>query len=160
MNLEGKRDHNSQFIKDEHGSLLRDVELIRERWVRWFHILLNIKSPNLDPNIAEGLEQWPENTTLGNQPTMQELTDAICSLANGKAVEPDGVPVELFKIALNGDPALRQRLLDIVVGIWRGETYRNSGKTPSSRCSTRRRTGQSAATAGVFRWWRTPARYC
>ena len=51
---------------------------------------------------------------------MQELTDAIRSLANGKAVEPDGVPVELFKIALNGDPALRQRLLDIVVGIWRG----------------------------------------
>ncbi len=112
MNLEGKRDHNSQLIKDEHSSLLRDVEVIRERWVRWFH--------TLDPNIAEGLEQWPENTTLGNQPTMQELTDAIRSLANGKAVGPDGVPVELFKIALNGDPALRQRLLDIVVGIWRG----------------------------------------
>ena len=31
MNLKGKRDHNSQFIKDEHGSMLRDVELIRER---------------------------------------------------------------------------------------------------------------------------------
>ena len=120
MNLEGKPDHNSQFIKDEHDSQLRDVEVIRERWVRWFHTLLNTKSPNLDPNIAEGLEQWPENTTLGNQPTMQELTDAIRSLANGKAVGPDGVPVELFKISLNGDPALRQRLLDLVVGIWRG----------------------------------------
>ena len=48
---------------------------------------------------------------------MQELTDAIRSLANGKAVGPDGVPVELFKIALNSDPAIRQRLLDIVVGI-------------------------------------------
>ena len=52
---------------------------------------------------------------------MQELTDAIRSLSNGKAVGPDGVPVELFKIALNGNPALRPRLLDIVVGIWRGE---------------------------------------
>ena len=50
---------------------------------------------------------------------MQELTDAIRSLANGEAVGPDEVPVELFKIALNGNPALRQRLLDIVVGIWR-----------------------------------------
>ena len=29
MNLERKRDHNSQFIKDEHGIMLRDVELIR-----------------------------------------------------------------------------------------------------------------------------------
>ena len=47
----------------------------------------------------------------------QELIEAIRSLANGKAVGPDGDPIELFKIALNGDPALRQRLLDIVVGI-------------------------------------------
>ena len=100
---------------------MRDVEVIRERWVRWLHTLLNTKSPKLDPNIVEGLEQWPEETTLGNQPTMQALTDAIRSLANGKAVGPDGVPVELFKIALNGDPALRQRLRYIAVGIWRRE---------------------------------------
>ena len=51
---------------------------------------------------------------------MQELKDAIRSLANGKAVGPDGVSVELFKITLNGDPALRRRLLDIVVRIWGG----------------------------------------
>ena len=51
---------------------------------------------------------------------MQELTDAIRLLANGKAVGPDGVSVELFKITLNDDPALRRRLLDIVVRIWRG----------------------------------------
>ena len=31
MNLEGKHYRSSQFIKDEHGSLLRDVELVRER---------------------------------------------------------------------------------------------------------------------------------
>ena len=48
---------------------------------------------------------------------MQELTDAICSLGNGTAGEPDGVSVELFKITLNGDFALRRRLLDIVVRI-------------------------------------------
>ena len=120
MNLEGKRDRSSTYVKDENGVLLRDVELIRERWVRWFHTLLNAKSPRLDPNVAEGLDQWPENMPLGVQPTMQELTDAIRSLANGKAVGPDGVSVELFKITLNGDPALRRRMLDIVVRIWGG----------------------------------------
>ena len=57
---------------------------------------------------------------MGVQPTMQELTDAIRSLANGKAVGPDGVSIELFKITLNNDLALRQRLLDIVVRTWRG----------------------------------------
>ena len=51
---------------------------------------------------------------------MQERTDVIRSLANGNTVGPDGVSVELFKIIFNGDPALRRRLLDIVVRIWRG----------------------------------------
>ena len=115
MNLKGKRDRSSAYVKDENGVLLRDVELVPKRWVRWFHTLLNAKSPRLDPNIAEGLDQWPENMPLGIQPTMQELTDAIRSLANGKAVGPDGVSVELFKITLNGDPALHRGLLDIVV---------------------------------------------
>ena len=119
MNLEGKRDRSSAYVKDEKSVLVRDVELIRERWVRWFHTLLNAKSPRLDPNIAEDLGQWPGNMPLGVQPTMQELTDAIHSLVNGNAVGPDGVSVELFKVTLNGDPALRRRLLDIVVRIWR-----------------------------------------
>ena len=120
INLEGKRDRSSAHDKDENGVLPRDVELIRERWVQWFHTLLNAKSPSLDPNIAGGLDQWPENMPLGVQPTMQKLTDAIRSLENGKAAGPEGVSVELFKITLNGDPALRRRLLDIVVRIWRG----------------------------------------
>ena len=77
MNLEGKRDRSSAYVKDENGVLLKDVELIRERWVRWFHTLLNAKSPRIDPNIAEGLDQWPENMPQGVQPTIQELPDAI-----------------------------------------------------------------------------------
>ena len=54
---------------------------------------------------------------LGVQLAMQELPDDIRSLANGKAVGLDGVSVELFEITLNGDPAVRRRLLDIVVCI-------------------------------------------
>ena len=82
--------------------------------------LPNAKSPRLDPNIAEGLDQWPENMPLGVQPTIQELTDAIRSLVNGKAVGLDGVFVELFKIILNGDSTLRRRMLDTFVSIWTG----------------------------------------
>ena len=83
------------------------------------HTRLGAKSPKLDPNIAEGLDQWPENMPLGVQPTTKELTDAICTLENGKTIGPDGVSVELFKVTLDGDPALRRRLLDIVVCFWR-----------------------------------------
>ena len=132
MNLEGKRDRSSAYVKDEDGVLLRDVELTRERWVRWFHTLVNAKSPKLDSNIAKGLDQWPEIMSLEVQPTMQEaLTGAICSLANGKTAGPDGISVELFRITLNGDHALRWRLLDIVVYIGGGARYRSSRKMPS-----------------------------
>ena len=130
MNLEGKRDRSSAYVRGENGVLLRDFELIRERWVRWFPTLFNATSPRLDPNIAEDLDQRLENIPLGVQPTMQELTNAIRSLANGKAVGPDGVSVELFKIILNGDPVLRRRLLDIVVRIWRG----GQGAAAVERC--------------------------
>ena len=84
MNLERKRDRSLAYAKDENGVLLRDVELIRERWIRWFHTLLNTKPPRFDPNLAESLDQWPENIPLEIQPTMQELTDATRSLANVK----------------------------------------------------------------------------
>ena len=104
--------------------MLYYIDIIRR--FRCVH-LLNAKSPRLNPNIAEGLDQWPENMPPGVQHTMQELTDAIRSLANGKAVGPDGASVELFKITLNGDPGLPRRLLDIVVRIWRG------GEVPQQR---------------------------
>ena len=58
---------------------------------------------------------------------MQELTDSIRSLANRKAVGPDGVSVKLFKITLKGDPALRRRLLDIAGCIWTGGGCRSNG---------------------------------
>ena len=51
---------------------------------------------------------------------MQERAGAIRSLAYGKAVRTGGISIELSKITLDGDPALRQRLPDIVVFIWRG----------------------------------------
>ena len=68
MNLEGKRDRSSAYVKDENGVLLRDVKLIRERWVRWFPTLLNAKSPRLDPSNAEGLDQLPEILPLRVSP--------------------------------------------------------------------------------------------
>ena len=65
-------------------------------------------------------DKWPDNMPLAVQPTMKELTGVILSLADGKAVGPDKASVDLFKITLNGDPALRRRLLDTAVCIWTG----------------------------------------
>ena len=62
MNVEGERKFYSQYIKDEEGRLLRDNALIRERWVRWFHKLLNTKSPTLDPSIVDEVSSGPQTT--------------------------------------------------------------------------------------------------
>ena len=153
MNLEGKRDRSSVYVEDENGVLLKDVELFRERWVRWFHTLLNAMSPRLDPNIAQGLDQWPENMLLGVQPTMQELAGAIRLLTNGKAVGQDGVSVELSKITFNGDPALRKRLLDIVVRIWGGGEVSKQWKYAIIMVlHEKKRAGESATTTRASRW--------
>ena len=74
MNLKKKGYRSLAYVKDEDDILSRDVELVQEQWIQWFYTLLNAKSPKLDPNIAEGLDQWPENMPLGVQPTMKELT--------------------------------------------------------------------------------------
>ena len=57
--MEGKRTFHSQYIRDEEGRLLRDIGLIPDRWIRWFHKLLNTKLPTLDPSIAHELKVWP-----------------------------------------------------------------------------------------------------
>ena len=56
MDVEGKMVFNSQYIRDEEDGFLRDIGLIRERWVRWFNKLLNTKSPTLDPTITDELK--------------------------------------------------------------------------------------------------------
>ena len=83
---------------------------------------------------------------------MQELTDAIRSLANGKTVGSGGVPVELFKMTLNGDPALRRRLLGIVVRIWRGGEVSQQWKDAIIMILQKQMIGQSTATTGAPRW--------
>lgn len=109
--MERKRGGSSHFVNHEGGNMLRDVKLNHERWVRWFHNLLNTNTPV----ITEALDQWPVNTRLEVQPTMQEVIDAIRFLFNEKAVGPDGIHVELCKLVPKGNFAHQRGLLNIVV---------------------------------------------
>ena len=85
MYLEGKRNRTSAYVKDKNGGLLRDNELIRERWVRWIHTLLNAKSPRLDPNTAKCLDQWPEKHAARNS-----AHDAVADRRHPLVGEPKG----------------------------------------------------------------------
>ena len=109
MNLEGKRDRSSACITDEsvnHGS--------RGFTFSW--------TPSRQSSIGtapKSLNQWPENTPLGVQPATPgaDRRHPLFSERKGCLVGPDQVSVKLFKITFNGDPALRWRLLDIVICI-------------------------------------------
>ena len=53
VGLGGRQSGGQQYIKDENGVLLRDKAEILQRWARFFSILLNTKSPKLNPTIIE-----------------------------------------------------------------------------------------------------------
>ena len=121
MDVEGKGTFNSRCVKDEGGRLLRDNALTRERWVRWFHKLLNAKSPILDPSVVDELKQWPPCRPLDDVPSRYEVAEAIRALANRKTVGPDGLPAELLKVlADEGEVDTLGKFHDIIVAVWRG----------------------------------------
>ena len=120
MDVEGKRTFNSEYIRGEEGRLLRDFGFIRERWVRWFHKLLNAKSPTLDPTITDELKVWSPCSPLDDVPSRYEVEEAIRAMANSKAIGPGGLPVELLKVPVDeGDPGNLRNFYEFVVAMWR-----------------------------------------
>ena len=118
LNIEDTRKVNSQYIHDEEGIMLRDPELVRGRWARFFGTLLNSKSDKLKFDIIEELPQWPITHALGVEPTENELIGALKSMANAKAVGPDELPVELLKLGINHDPTVLRVFHGVIKRVW------------------------------------------
>ena len=77
VQLEEKKKVESQCVRDEGGRLLHDKGRIRERWVRFFHSLLNSKFDMLDPDTPKRLPQQPVASALGIEPTEEEIATAM-----------------------------------------------------------------------------------
>ena len=107
------------ILRDEEGRLLRDKGSIRERWVRFFRSLLNSKSDMIDADIPKRLPHHPVASTLGIEPTEEEIATAMKAMANAKAVGPDGLPAELLKLGLQQDRAILLELHRLTILIWR-----------------------------------------
>ena len=118
MQLEETKKVESQCVRDEEGRLLRDKGRIRERWVRFFHSLLNSKSDMLDPDIPKRLPQYSVARALGIEPTEEEITSAMQAMANAKAVGPDGFPAELLKLGFQQDRTILLELHWLTTLIW------------------------------------------
>ncbi|CAB1101823.1 unnamed protein product [Ectocarpus sp. CCAP 1310/34] len=115
IDVEGKRSFTSQNIKDEDGKV---PTFIRQRWARWFHKLLNTKSPTIDLHAADKVKRWPTCVPLDDIPSLLEVEEAVREMANRKAVGPDDLPAELIKLFLDGDQGLLREFHAIVVDVW------------------------------------------
>ena len=124
VQLEETNKVESQCVSDEGGRLLRDKGRIRERWVRFFRLLLNSKSDMLHPDIPKRLPQQPVASALGIEPTEEETATAMKTMANEKPVRPDGLPSELLKLGLEQDRTILLEFHRLTTLIWR------EGKVP------------------------------
>ena len=118
VQLEETKKVESQYVRDEGGRLLHDKGRIRERWVRFFHSLLNSKSDMLDPDIPKRLPQQPVASALGIEPTEEGIATAMKSMANERAVGPDGLPAELLKLGLQQDRTILLEFNRLTTLIW------------------------------------------
>ena len=66
----------------------------------FFRSLLNSKPDMLDLDIPKRLPQHPVASTLGIEPTEEEIATVMKAMANAKAVGPEGPPAELLKAGL------------------------------------------------------------
>ncbi|CAB1111482.1 unnamed protein product [Ectocarpus sp. CCAP 1310/34] len=103
IDVEGKKSFTSQNIKDEDGKVLRNPTFIPQLWARWFHKLLNTKSPIIDLHAADKVKRWPTCVPLDDIPSLLEVEEAVREIANRKAVGPGDLPAELIKLFLDGD---------------------------------------------------------
>ena len=138
VQLEETTKVESQCVRDKEGRLLRDKGRIRERWVGFFHSLLNAKSDMLDPDIPKRLPQQPVANALEIEPTEEEIATAMKAIATAKAVGLDGLPVELLKLGLQRDWPSCWSSTDLPPSSGaRGKSH-SIEKTRSSLYSTRR----------------------
>ena len=70
--------------------------------MRFLRSLVNEKYDKLDSDIPKRLPQQPDASTLGTEPTEEEVATTMNALAS---VGPDGLPVELLKLGLHQNQA-------------------------------------------------------
>ena len=113
----------------------------------------------LDVDIPKRLPQHPVASALGIEPTEEEITTAMMTMTNAKAVGPDDLPAKQLKFGLQQDRTILRELhrLPSSSGA-RGKSH-SSGKMRSLQYSTRRATRRSAEITAAFHSCYTRVRF-
>ena len=84
-------------IKGEDGKVLVEDARIQERWQSYFCKLFNGEVSNVSRR-TELLEREEQHNYSPERPiTREEVKEALRKMKSGKAVGPDGIPVEVWK---------------------------------------------------------------
>ena len=105
----------SNIIQDKRGRLILNPFQRTEIWKERFDELLNTEDPEVQLNINDKRVNMDEI----NEPTVEEVKEAIKKLKNNKAAGSDGIQSELLKY---GWEDLQQEIYKIIIAIWRKET--------------------------------------
>ena len=93
-------------VRSTDGVLIKNKELILERWAECIQNLLN-KVHTTDPDFLDGLPTLPTIPKLDDPPSFGEVEKAILGLKDNKAAGPNNIPAEVIKY---GGCALHRRL--------------------------------------------------
>ena len=105
-------------IRDSDGVICSSQEGQEKCWLQHFARLLNVRS-TFDATIFDHIEQREVDESLGQLPSLEDLTMAIRQLANCKAPGSSGIAPELLKA---GDTPLLEALLDVIHTAWTNGT--------------------------------------
>ena len=83
-------------LKSATGEVIQDREQQMERWVEHYTELY-ARETVVTQDTTNAIECLPELEELDREPTRDELSEALDSLASGKAPGKDGIPAEVLK---------------------------------------------------------------
>ena len=92
----GPRGFSLHPVRSTDGDLIKNKELILERWAEYLQNLLN-KVHTTDPGFLDDLPTLPIIPKLDDLPSFDEVEKVILSLKDNKAAGPDNIPAEVIK---------------------------------------------------------------
>ena len=125
-----------------------------------FHFLAqhDLGQVTLNRTIIEGLSQKPIALSLGDPPVVSETKKALRSMANGKAMGPDELPVELLKLGLSvSSHEILLPFHDIIVAVWMTGEVPQEWKDATIKVLHKKDRTECSNYRGL--WWRMLARF-
>lgn len=94
--LHNERPRQSNAVLNRNGEVITGREAVKARWTEHFKEVLNRNSPENPITINEQCEERIEDISV-NEPTLNEVKEAIKRLKNEKSPGIDSITAELLK---------------------------------------------------------------